>query len=294
MIKKFSLPGYYRKFPYITKFLKYYYTHKDQFYDDRIIESVYGSHFDIVWNGGRELVIYKNYIPMIDILKEFDPYPVELWHVCTNCLITPEVCLDYRSNYFMQHHIREGDKVIINHPLLIEHFKNYYPNIELIYSTTLNLTKPEEMNELTKDHLYCLTYNYNNDNEFLNQLTNKQNVEILCAEPCMFKCPKRKEHQMATSRLSLGDFETGWFDSCPSVGTGDEPEERMFYDIQHLPHAITNERVEELSKMGFEHFKISGRNISAPNWLEAILYYLAKPEYIDKIRLQLICEWGYW
>lgn len=92
MIKKFSIPGYYRKFPYIKSFLEYYYSHKDYFYSDRIIESVYDAHFDILWNGGRETVINTPYIPMINILKEFNHFPVELWHVCTNCLVDDEVC----------------------------------------------------------------------------------------------------------------------------------------------------------------------------------------------------------
>lgn len=292
MIKKFSIPGYYRKFPYIKSFLEYYYSHKDYFYSDRIIESVYDAHFDILWNGGRETVMNMFYIPMIDILEAFDHFPVELWHVCTNCLVDDEVCQDYRSNYFMKHHMRPNDKVIINHPRLIKHFQDNYPNIELIYSTTLNLTSVEEMNNISKNNLYCLTYIFNNNNNFLQQLDNKQNIEILCAEPCMYNCPKRKEHQIATSRLALGDYETGWFGSCPLVDPNEVPGERMFYDTLKLKHAVTNARVEELSSMGFEHFKISGRNISAPNLLEALLYYLAKPEYIDQARLSIIWSWG--
>lgn len=286
MIKRFSLPGYYKKYPYIVDFLNYYYEHRNQFYEDRLIESVYDAHFDILWNGGREIDLNQQYIPMIYILRDFEQFPLELWHVCTNCLIDDEVCMDYRSNYFMKNHIRENDKVIINHPRLIEHFQKNYPNIELIYSTTLNLTSIEKMNEISKDNLYCLTYIFNNNNDFLQQLMNKKNIEILCAEPCLYNCPQRKNHQEATSRLSLGDFKTGWF-KCIDDKIG----EKLFYDIQNMPQAITNERIEELSNMGFEHFKLSGRSISVSNWLEVLLYYLAKPEYIDRIRLYLIHLW---
>lgn len=194
MIKKFSIPGYYRHFYTLDPFLRYYYDHRDKFYPDREIHSVYDAHDEILWNGGRESLKDQKQISMYEIMDAMNKYPVELWHVCSNCLITKEIANDYRTNQFMRTFLRPNDKVIITHPILIEHFMKNYPNTELVFSTTLNLTDINDINDISQNHIYCLTYNFNNNNEFLNKLKYKKNVEILCAEPCVPNCPFRSKH----------------------------------------------------------------------------------------------------
>jgi hypothetical protein len=39
--------------------------------------------------------------------------------------------------------------------------------------------------------------------------------------------------------------------------------------------------------MGYEHFKIEGRTMHPLNVVESYVYYLAKPEYRDMVRLKL-------
>jgi len=54
------------------------------------------------------------------------------------------------------------------------------------------------------------------------------------------------------------------------------------------PHAINNQRIEELSNMGINHFKIAAR-FTMPNlffWI--ITYYLVLPEYRTKVYNKLL------
>lgn len=40
--------------------------------------------------------------------------------------------------------------------------------------------------------------------------------------------------------------------------------------------------------MGFNNFKIEGRVLSKPNVIESYVYYLVKPEYRDRVRLDML------
>ena len=286
MIKKFSLPDYYGKGNLILNIVQYRKAHPTWFYEDRIIDSCYGSHPNILWTGGRSLrIVNIPEIPMKTILANFNHFPeISLRHVCTNLFITEELTLDYKSNYFMERYIRKNDSVIIASPVLIDYFKTKYPKIPLVYSTTMNITDIDKVNEVTENNLYVLNYNYNTDDEYIKKLQHPENIEILCAEPCIPNCPKRMEHYEIISKDILG------LTNYPYI-CGFDSERRTFGDIMQLPHAVPNERVEELSNMGIQYFKISGRAFTVPNWLYCILYYLMKPEYLLKAYIELLATW---
>ena len=40
--------------------------------------------------------------------------------------------------------------------------------------------------------------------------------------------------------------------------------------------------------MGFENFKIEGRSVPDVNILENYIYYMVKPEFRDKVRLEIL------
>ena len=284
MNKYFSLPGFFNFYHYAISFLEYYYNHSAFFYQDRIIDSFYDCDPTLLWRGGR----YTNYeaYNIKDILNSFSRYPnIKLRHVFTNCLLNEQLINDYRCNHFVKTFIRPQDEVIINHPLLIQHFKNNYPNINIIYSTTLNIKDIEKINQITKTNIYVMNYNYNNDDNYISQLQFPQNIEIICAEPCVPNCPQRMFHYLNISKniLQLPYEKDTTF--CP------EPVHKTFSEVMKRPHAITNKRIEELAEKGIKYFKISGRVVPLPQWLETIVYYLALPEYVDYVRQFLLNEW---
>lgn len=281
---KLSLPGLFDNYHILINFLQFYNENPSYFYDDRIIDSFYGADESQIWRGGRGIITpYKYNIE--ELIPQIEKYTnAKIRYTFTNCLITEEIANDYLCNYFVKNYFRSQDEVILNHPLLIQHFKRYYPNIPIIYSTTLGITDIKDVNNITKTNLYVLNYNYNNDQKYLSQLKYPNNIEIICAEPCSENCQFRMAHYTAISKeiLHMKPAEDD-FVKCPYI-----QKPMTFYEIMQRKHAITNERIKQLEKQKFEYYKLSGRGLTPIQWLEIILYYLAKPEYINHIRELLL------
>lgn len=284
---KFSIPGFYNYFEAVKSFIIYKVEHPEQFYSDRIIDSSYDNCKPILWNGGRRPPTLFN-VNIQQIHEFFRDFPeIKLRHVFTNCLLNEELTKDYICNKFVVDCVRPQDEVIINHPALIEHFKKEYPNIPIIYSTTLNIIDINQINEITENNIYVLNYNYNNDDNYLAQLKNKQNIEIICAEPCKPNCPNRMQHYTSISRGYLYEQPTQEdIDTCP-YGS----DKLLFCQLMTNPTAITNSRLKELETQGFQYFKISGRTVPLPQWLETMIYYFVLPKYHDVVRQTLLNQW---
>lgn len=265
----------------MSHFLQYYFDHRQYFYSDRIIDSLYDCPPDIIWNGGRNVYIIQQ-APIEQIIQSYRKFSdIHLRHTFTNCKLNSIMIKNYKCNDFVKRYVTPNDKIIINSPLLIEWFKNHYPYLELIYSTTLGITDINEVNELTKNNIYVMNYNYNNDNTYISKLTYPEHIEILCAEPCIPNCPHRMEHYEVISKTVMDSKSV---DSefiranCPTYKMFLKTKFN-FNDMQNFSTAISNERIDELSNMGIKYFKISGRHMPAEALLEIFIYYLVKPEH---------------
>jgi collagenase-like PrtC family protease len=241
-----------------------------------------------IWGGGREPQDPLRKVDMDTINNVFTKElpEIELRYVFTNTLITPEIIQDYKSNQLLKRYIRPQDSIIINHQLLIDYIKTYFPQIKLIYSTTLNIKDINKVNDITENNMYVMNYAYNNDDEYVSQLTNRDNIEVLCAEPCGPDCKMRTKHYESISRQYLGL--SAYDIPCPFCSPN------YYYDLEQelkQKSGVTNERVEELTQMGITHFKLSGRGLKVPPLLEIFLYYLVKPEYQNKVRNYLLTAW---
>lgn len=288
-MKKFSIPGYFHYFNLVKNLLNYRYENPEKFYEDRIIDSSYDLPGGIIWNGGR-VKFSTGYSPyeLDDIMDYyFNETDIKLAHTCTNLHIDSAMAQDWMGNWFLNQYYRDQDYVIIASPDLHIHLMELFPNMNFVFSTTVGVTNIEKVNEISSHILFVVDYNRNNNNEYLKALTHPENIEIICAEPCQFNCPNRRTHyeELSDEQLFVIDWKNDHFAQC-AFGV----EARSFREIQQLPHAITNERVDELSKMGINHFKISGRTISNIQWIETMTYYLVKPEYLDEVQQHLILE----
>lgn len=287
MIKKISLPGYYAYFKYMIDFLDYYHKNREFFYPDRIIDSLYDAPVDLVWTGGRK-ILYNNNYNMQAVLDAYNNFPeIKLRHIFTNCLLDQKLVNDYKCNHFVQQYCRPQDEVIINHPLLIQHFQDNYPNIPIIYSTTLGITDIAQINKITERNIYVMNYNYNNNDTYIQQLQHPENIEILCGEPCKPNCPYRRQHYISTSKLILDiPYNENDIANCPFFTNGNS-----FSESLKLSTAISNRRIEDLSQINIQYFKLSGRSAPIPMWAEIIIYYLALPKYRDQVRQNLLNYW---
>ena len=285
MKKYFSLPGYYIHFTLLKTFLNYKKEHPLYFIPEHIIESLYDAPPNFKWNGGREYEDPHIY-SLDDILNwYFTNTTVSLRHTFTNLLLNNELIKDSTCNNFIQTKIRnDKDAIIIANPLLENYLNQNYPQINLIYSTTLNLMDITTVNNYSNKHMYVLNYNYNNDNSYLTKLIHRENIELLCAETCQSNCPYRKNHYYSISKDILNiPLDQNDIPSCPyrkHLMIFNSGKEELEYYLS-LSHSINLNRLDELASMGFNHFKISGRSRPDSRLLYFLCYYLIKSEYLE-------------
>lgn len=281
MVKKFSIPGYFYYVNQIRMIEEYRKMRPEFFYPDRIIDSSYDFPPGLIWNGGRPQPFHnfeQSYL--LGVAQYYNQESeIKIRHTCTNLLLVPEMLYDWQCNLWLQINEHEGNAVIVATDILKEYVKERYPKYDIINSTTLNITDIDEINKLSETDLTVLNYTKNNDNEYLKQLQHPENIEILCAEPCSINCKNRKKHYEQTSRFQL------WIDLdldeyCPHV----DEMPYNFYDVQKLPTAVDNDRVDQLAELGIQYFKLSGRQSPIHSWYEQIIYYLILPEYRDRVR----------
>ena len=289
-MKYFSIPGYFRHFDQIVALNEFKKEHPDYFEPDRIIESAYDFPSHLIWNGGRfDTYIFNPFTQREMLEYYFVETNMKLAHTCTNMLIDSTLAKDWSCNLFLEKFYRPQDIVIISSFDLYEHLKNAFNNMNFILSTTAGITDIKDVNRIINDYnmSVVIDYHYNNNDEYLKQIQRPEKVELICAEPCEFTCNHRKQHYQEISQTQLGLIEYGkdGFAACPYKTN---VEKRVFAEIQKLPQAITNERIDELADVGINHFKISGRPLVFTQWYETMTYYLVKPKYQQYVAQTLI------
>jgi len=296
MNKYFYLPGYYAHSVFLHKLIQYKETHPNYFYKDRIIAGAYDLPYGLIWNGGRGSSEDYAIRPYNDkwvnsVMNDWYKVPnVILLHTCTNFFIdTKERLEDRNCNLFIQKYYRPQDKIIIANPTLKQYLKDTYPQVSFVNSTTLGITNIEEVNKLSENEIYVINYNKNDDNKYLEQLKYKDNLEILCGEHCVKNCSNRHNHYSDISKMQLGIMKEYDVERrCPFFEKFKGVPLREL--IENSAHRVPNWRLEELSQMGYSHFKIAGRQWEPLDWLEVIVYYLVKPVYCPAVYREL-GEW---
>ena len=276
---KFSIPGYYQHSNLVLFFAYLQKEHPEVFIENRCIDSTYDLPAGLIWNGGRGNVKFlMNPSDIWMLADEYHGLGIHLRHTCTNCLLEPKHFSDFLCNEWLKYNEYNGESVIINSDELGRYINKEYPKYSLIWSTTRSDNHIDTVNSLSQKNMVVLDYQYNNNTEYLQALHHPENIEILCAEYCVPNCPNRQEHYIEISKQQL------WLPyqelSCPKADKN-----IPFYQSLLLPHAISNEYIDELySSYNIQNFKISGRMASPIPVIEAICYYLIQPEYEAIIR----------
>lgn len=300
----FSIPGFSAdKFLLNSILIKIFSANKDKFYDDISIDSVFDS-FKCVLAGGRTPEVMPNESNLEDILGFFNSNGISVRNVFTNKLTTSEYVDDYTSNFILDKNEEIGKRFNItngctlNSINLFNHIKTYHPNIQTIWSTTLEVYNIDKINELSKDNLLVVSYNFNNKWELIDKLKYPNNIEFLAVEEgCIPNCQQRNLHNLILSYSSLGldiskDKELSNF-VCSQYSLG---ENCGFYTHTiNRPYYISYELIKnEYLPRGFNKFKISGRSpgqVTIINSLEAYLNLFVKPEYINQLRTDILVNY---
>ncbi|MBQ8920679.1 MAG: hypothetical protein IJ060_00755 [Oscillospiraceae bacterium] len=291
----FHIPDFSRNFHLNMLLIKLMKEYPQMFREGADIGSVYGEFPSSLWNGGRVLggMFPENEIRYV--AEQLNENGVSLRYTFTNPLINQSHLDDRHCNRCLeltQRYDRMNGVIVVS-PVLEKYIRQKYPHYKIISSTCKQITDFEALcEELEKDYDYVvLDYNFNNNFELLEKLPHKEKVEILVNAVCTPNCPRRKAHYQYLGRTQIAYCEhlkkkgpgAPWKPAesfkCEHIGN-------TVYDAAHFPTHITPDAIfGKYAEMGFENFKIEGRSSTLFNNMETYLYYLAKPEYRDSLRL---------
>lgn len=264
--------------------------YREWFYDDFVIDSVYGCPNSIIWNGGRNQGYDKSYIPPDEYFNSIvgmyrNNFGVSYRATFTNCMLEPVHLLDTYANKFAAILNSFGSNVIVSLPLMAEYIQARYKKLQICWSTTTNYGKTieeqvEKINELSKTNIVVVPYWFNNKWEIIAQLKHPENIEFLANEVCVDNCPERINHYRSISKYNLFEElipkETEYF-------VGGCPMQRKFPKLFEQPrkHEINREMISIYVMKGFNLFKLEGRNdTNDVNLLNRYLLYFLNPKYL--------------
>lgn len=287
----YHLPGLFEFYDLYSIFLPLFREHRDFFYDNCEIGSIYGAPDDALWGGGR--IGYGDENPR-KVARLMDEYGISARLTFSNSLIREEHLSDKQCNdlcALFEKNGRSRNGIIAASDILINHIKRNYPGFYFVSSTTKVITDFREFEkELDREEFRFVVPDFRLNKEFdkLNKLTEvqKAKVEFLCNECCWFDCYDRKNCYINVSRRSLGeDCEEH---KCVSP---DASECYKFSKAMKNPGFIgLNDIRDYYVPAGFRHFKIEGRSLGSAMILELLLYYMTKPECCLNVREEIYLD----
>lgn len=261
--------------------------HPECFYNNIQIGAIYGTFPGAIWNGGR----FSAGIVTLDDIKRtldlFNGQGIPLRFTFTNSLLEEKHIYDTYCNLIMSTAHNGFNEVLVNSPILEKYLRETYPNYKYILSTTVGIRGIDNINHACENYdMVVLDYNDNKNDIILNNITNKNKIEILLNETCNPNCPRRKQHYDFISMKQLNFLPWGKkedFD-CSSDG---EVDIHLMEARENLTFINDKELWNKYIPNGFSNFKIQGRGLPMIFAIDSYMLYMVKPEYRDTVRYEL-------
>lgn len=288
----FHLPGFYTNYLLNNVFIDYFLTHKDQFYENINIASIYDSFPGCKWNGGR-IINFKYSLPTEDniknTIKAFNDKNIPCRFTFTNNKIEEEDLNDIIGNFLLQYCNNSINQILVSSEILEEKIRKEFPSYKIVSSTTKNIKDVLLLNkELEKNYFLVVPDIFFNNNFFLlDQINHKEKCEILLNDTCYYNCPNRKEHYEFN-----GLANKGLVNPCDFHCSYPEIKDQCFYELLETnnSHIKVEDLYNKYIPTGFTNFKIMGRDYSDAMILEFYIYYMVQPQYKDLVRNKIIQE----
>lgn len=287
----YHLPGLFEFYELYRVFLPLFRTHREYFYDWCEIGSLYGAPSDCIWGGGRTGFGSADPGEVLALTQE---YGISARLTFSNSLLREEHLADPKCNALCARFAAGGgvqSGVIVHSELLLDYLKRTYPALYFVSSTTKVLTEFSQLlQELQREEFRYVVpdFRLNHALEKLNALPQgqKDKVEFLCNECCYFGCRDRRACYEAVSRKNLGEGGDEHRCHAPDAAGG-----YRFSKAMENPGFIGVADIQQTYlPMGFENFKIEGRELGSALVLEFLLYYLTKPECQLKVREEIYLD----
>ncbi len=305
MSVRFHLPGltsHFRLNIILSEMLKKF---PEYFREGIEIASVYGTFPPAIWNGGRtqQAVCDKNFIKAV--LSSLNSRGIPARFTFTNPMLEKKHLSDKFCNMILSMADNGLNEVIVVSPLLEEYIRRNFPKYKITSSTCKRITDAEKLyEEIEKDyHIVVLDYDLNHDFDVLEGIPDKSKCELLVNACCNPGCVHRSHHYqtMGLEQIAYSNHVRKYPDTPFDAERffREHPESsaefecqcvsRSIYESAKLKNHISPEEIwEKYVPMGFSQFKIEGRTVDVFNLLETYIYYMAKPEYRDILRLKML------
>ncbi|MCI7767505.1 MAG: hypothetical protein MSJ26_05945 [Oscillospiraceae bacterium] len=293
---KFHLPDFMRHFRLNLTLIEYMRKYPHKFREGVKIGSVYGSFPNMTWNGGRYLQGQCDPRILQEIMKQLNQRGIPCRFTLTNPVLTPEQLSDPLCNAVLKAADNGLNEAIVFSPMLEDYIREHFPSMPITSSTCKQIEDYDELcAELEKDYsLVVLDYNFNNNFEVLEKLPHKEKAELLINPCCEPACKRRAEHYRSIGRSQIALTEH----MMKRTGEPYSPEPfqcqcmlKTLYQTVDSPLHISPEALyEKYVPMGYSNFKIEGRSVPDVNVLENYVYYMAKPEFKDEVRLDILLK----
>lgn len=273
-LKKYSLSGFCRHGE-VLRFLLLAVAEKDPhiFRKDIIIESVFGSFPNVIWNGARMFLDFPlSKSEMSKIIDSYNSNGVGIYFTYNNSQLEKKHMGDYLANMTLELAYNKMNGVIVNSPVLEEHIKTNFPDFKLIGSCTAANWGKDWLRQRSKEvDLLVIPPEYNADYEFIKSI-GPEKVEILVSETCLLFCPQKRWHYDNTAKAIL-EFDAQkdqyGFDKCVVM------EDFVLTEWGRnnpgkLLQPTKQEEIDKLSDIGVRHFKLPGRGKSVVEYIAAL------------------------
>ena len=277
---KFSIPGLWEHANLNLRLLSLMKTNPDYFYDNIAIEAVYGNFPFCIFDGGR---VFQSYTQassedIQDLTQKYNDCGAAVRLVFTNNKLTEKDYYDHFANLTMTICENDLNQIVIGDDKLGNYIREKYPKFTLISSTTKCLNLMQFKEELKKDQYseICLDYNLNTNLEFLKQLTQaeKDKCEFLINAICPPGCKTRREHYELNSLFYLN---WGQHYRVPYCGIKENINSPT---VLNYKNNLNIQKLQDIYEpLGFSHFKLEGRTLSAVDVACNYVLYMVKPKY---------------
>lgn len=274
----FYLPDFYTNVNLICFLADIMNSTPECFYEGAKISSAYGCFPSSIWNGGRVFIDTCQKENMIRVIDELNSRGIAVRYTFTNPLIEEKHLQDTFCNLCLELADGKGNEVLVNSPILEEYIRKNYPKYTLISSTTKCLDQIDQIKaEMEKDYALVVIDSALNNTDELFALDHRDRMELIVDHFCEDNCPRRRAHYVAQGKAQLEFAARTQWPPCQNIG-------REFFQIMKNRSFISTELLYGKYKdAGFRHFKLDGRSYPAHRLIETFLYYLAKPEWREKI-----------
>ncbi len=292
---KFHLPGLRANFPINMLLVKMMQTYPEYFREGLEIASFFGEFPTSKWNGGRFSGGDQCNTEFIrQVIKTVNAEGIPIRFTYTNPLITEEDLADPYCNFCLQEANNGLNEVIVVSPILEEYIREWYPNYKITSSTCKEIKNIDTLNaELDKDYnIVVLDYNLNNKFDILQQIKKKEKCELLANCCCIPNCPHRGEHYKFMARQQDIVLQNRKLPADKQIAVPtwycDHGESTSLYVFKnHETHISPDDIWNKYVPMGFNQFKLEGRNANLFLLVDTYAYYFAKPECRDEMRFVL-------